>query len=272
MIWRISRPHQIRVIATVAGLFAIGAGIIGCGSSADSVSGPSRAASTSAKHATTTLTVFAAASLKETFSRLESSFEAKHPGVDVVYNFAGSSDLAAQINAGAPADVFASADSTNMRKVNDLVQDPETFASNMLTIVTAPGNPKGIKSFADLADPDLFLAVCQAEQPCGKATARVQKALDIHLAPDTEEPSVKDVLGKVETGQADAGLVYVTDAIIAKQRVDAVAFPAAAAAANTYPIAVVKESAHTDLANEFVAMVTGAEGQRVFAAAGFGKP
>lgn len=161
------------------------------------------------------LTVFAAASLKSVFTELGKRFEDANPGATVEFNFAGSSDLATQLTQGAPADVFASADAPNMNKVVDagLVHgDPVDFAANTLTIVTAPGNPKHITSFADLTKPGISVVVCAPQVPCGAATEKVEKATGVTLHPVSEESAVTDVLGKVTSGQADAGLVYVTDA------------------------------------------------------------
>jgi molybdate transport system substrate-binding protein len=221
----------------------------------------------------TMLTVYAAASLTSGFELLGDSFEATHDGVRVEFSFAGSSDLAAQIQNGAPADVFASADESNMDKLTteDLqASAPQVFATNTLEIATPPDNPAGVTSLGDLADPDLDLVVCAPEVPCGAAAQDVAKAAGITLRPDSEEQAVTDVLGKVTSGEADAGLVYVTDVIRAGDDVQGIAFPESASAVNSYPITTVAGSAHADLAGEFVDLVLGPEGQRVLASAGFG--
>ncbi|WP_157521356.1 molybdate ABC transporter substrate-binding protein [Mycobacterium sp. ACS4331] len=228
---------------------------------------------TSSQEDSSSIIVFAAASLKSTFTELGSRFEQDHPGTTVTFNFAGSSDLATQLNQGAPADVFASADTDNMTRAADRVSgEPVDFATNTLTIVTAPGNPKGIATFADLTRPGIQVVVCAPQVPCGAATEKVEKATGVALSPVSEESAVTDVLGKVTSGQADAGLVYVTDARGAGDKVTALAFPAAADAVNTYPIAVLKDSANPEAAAAFVDLVTGPVGRAALAAAGFAEP
>lgn len=219
-----------------------------------------------------TITVFAAASLKNTFTELGTTFEADNPGSKVLFSFAGSSDLVTQIQGGAPADVFASADTKNMTKLTDATLTaaaPVDFASNTLTIVTPPDNPAGITGFADLAKAGINLVICNAEVPCGSATQKVATATGVTLKPVSEESSVTDVLNKVTTGEADAGLVYVTDASAAGDKVKAIPFPESSEAVNTYPIAVLKDTQNADLAQKFVDLITGTKGQQVLAAAGF---
>ncbi|MFV8173451.1 molybdate ABC transporter substrate-binding protein [Mycolicibacterium peregrinum] len=241
----------------------------GCSSATESApASPSGAGSGS-------ITVFAAASLKSAFTEIGEQFKTDNPGSSVEFSFAGSSDLVTQLTQGADADVFASADTRNMDKAvsADLVEGgPVNFATNTLTIAVAPGNPKGIKTFADLAKPGTTVVVCAPPVPCGGATEKVEKATGVTLSPVSEETSVTDVLGKVTSGQADAGLVYVTDAAGAGDKVSNVAFPEAAQAINTYPIAVLKQSGHADLAHRFVDLVTGEAGQKALAKAGFAKP
>ncbi|WP_440708704.1 molybdate ABC transporter substrate-binding protein [Herbiconiux sp. YIM B11900] len=222
------------------------------------------------------ITVFAAASLKSTFTELADEFEAANPGVTVELNFAGSSDLVTQITEGAPADVFASADEKNMTKLTDVgliaADAPVDFATNVLTIAVPPGNPAGVAAFADLAKPEVTTVVCAAQVPCGSATVTVEQATGVTLTPVSEESSVTDVLGKVISGEADAGLVYVTDVIAAGDAVEGIEFPESSEAVNTYPIAPVTASANAEIARAFVDFVTGAAGRGVLEAAGFGKP
>ena len=223
----------------------------------------------------TTLTVFAAASLTSSFEQLGESFEKSHEGVQVDFNFAGSSDLVAQVQSGAPADVLASADEANMDKLtaDDLQgSDPELFATNTLEIATPPDNPADVQSLEDLADPDINLVICAPEVPCGAASQSVAEAAGVTLEPDSEEQSVTDVLGKVTSGEADAGLVYVTDVITAGDAVQGIEFPESASVVNSYPIATVADSENADLAQEFVDLVLSDEGQQVLADAGFGRP
>ncbi|MCZ4497588.1 MAG: molybdate-binding protein [Marmoricola sp.] len=222
-----------------------------------------------------TLTVYAAASLTGTFTELGKEFEAAHPGVKVSFNFAGSSDLVAQIQQGAPADVFASADTKNMNKLTtDGLQGeaPQNFASNTLEIVTPPDNPEKIASFADLAKKGVDLVVCAPEVPCGAAAQAVASSAKVTLEPVSEEQSVKDVLAKVTSGEAEAGLVYVTDVKAAGDAVKGITFPESSSAVNTYPIATVKASKYADLAAQFVQLVLSPQGQTVLADAGFAKP
>ena len=221
-----------------------------------------------------TLTVFAAASLTKTFEEMEASFEDAHPGVDVKLSFGGSSDLVAQITEGAAADVFASADTANMDKLvaaGDAEGTPEEFATNTLIIAVPPGNPAGITSLADLTQKDVRLVLCQPEVPCGSAALKVADAAGLSFSPVSEEESVTGVLAKVESGEADAGLDYVTDVAAAGDKVQSVAFPEAGEVVNHYPIVAVKDSKHAALAQDWIDLVLG-DGQQVFANAGFGAP
>jgi molybdate transport system substrate-binding protein len=220
------------------------------------------------------ITVYAAASLKTTFTQIGSQVEAAHAGTSVRFSFAGSSDLAAQIQQGAPADVFASADPANMAKVTGpglTASPPVDFASNTLELAVPPGNPGGIASLRDLAKPGVKLVVCAPQVPCGHASVEVAKAAGLTLRPVSEEQSVTDVLGKVLTGEADAGLVYRTDVKGAGDTVEGIEFPESSAAVNVYPIAVLRGSRNPALASAFVDAVTGPQGQAVLAAAGFEK-
>ncbi|MGZ8749917.1 MAG: molybdate ABC transporter substrate-binding protein [Pseudonocardia sp.] len=256
----------MRVLAAV-GLTLL---LAGCGGGAQPAS-PAPSAAVPAESGT--VTVLAAASLTETFTALEKQFEADHPGVDVKLNFAGSSDLAQQVVNGAPADVFAAASDATMKTVTDagLAAGPPTiFATNVLQIATAPGNPKGIASFADLARPDLKVVVCAPQVPCGAAAEKIEKATGVTLSPVSEEADVKSTLGKVTSGDADAGLVYVTDVSAARGSVQGVSFPEADQATTNYPIAVLKDAPQAQLARQFVDVVTGGSGQQALEAAGFG--
>jgi molybdate transport system substrate-binding protein len=244
--------------------------LTGCGSKSPSASQPS-----SAQPAAKSIVVFAAASLKPTFTRLAGQFKTENPGAGVDFDFAGSSELATQLTQGARADVFASADNAQMDSVTKAglaASNPVNFASNTLVIVTAPGDPKQIHAFADLAKPGLNVVVCQKPVPCGAATQRIENNTGVHLNPVSEEPAVSDVLTKVTSGEADAGLVYVTDALNAGNKVTTVKFPESAGAVNVYPIAVLKHATQPGLAQKFVDLVMGATGQKVLSQAGFAKP
>lgn len=257
----------MRRIGILAGAVSImlAAVLVGCGSRP-----PSNPPAGSGK-----VVVFGAASLKPAFTRISQQFTGENPGSTVDFEFAGSSELATQLTQGATADVFASADTAQMdavAKAGLLAGNPTNFASNTLVIVTAPDNPKRLGSFADLARPGLSVVICQQPVPCGAATRRIEDSTRVHLNPVSEELSVTDVLNKVTTGQADAGLVYVTDARSAGNKVATVQFPEAAAAVNVYPIAVLKHAPQPALAQKFVAMVTGAAGQNILSQYGFAKP
>ncbi len=218
----------------------------------------------------TTLTVYAAASLTKTFEQLGEEFEAEHDGVRVEFSFGGSSDLVAQIQEGAPADVFASADLANMDKLADLQgQEPEDFATNTLQIAVAPDNPLGIAGLSDLTGKDVKLVVCAPEVPCGAAAQKAAEAAGVELTPVSEEQSVTDVLGKVTSDEADAGLVYVTDVIGAAGAVLGIDFPESSAAVNTYPITTIDGNDSGDLAEQFVELVLGEAGQAILQEAGF---
>jgi molybdate transport system substrate-binding protein len=221
------------------------------------------------------VTVLAAASLTDVFGQLEPVFEQAHPGTDLQFSFGGSSDLAQQIVNGAPADVFASANMKQMGVVAaaGLVEgQPRLFATNVLTIVVPPGNPKKIKTFADMARSDVTEVVCAAQVPCGAATEKIEKNTGVQLSPASEEPDVRSVLSKVAAGEADAGLVYVTDARSAQGQVEHIDFPEAKDAINEYSIAALQGAGHPQLARAFVDFVLGPQGQQALATAGFGAP
>ena len=221
------------------------------------------------------ITVFAAASLQDTFTRLGTQYEKANPGTTVEFSFAGSSDLVTQLTQGATADVFASADNRNMARAAEaglLAGAPVDFAANTLTITVAPGNPKGIRTFQDLTNPGVAVVMCAPQVPCGAATQQAERAAEVDVTPVSEESSVTDVLNKVTSGQADAGVVYVTDAKGAGDAVAVVPFPEAADVVNTYPIAVLKQSENPAAAGDFVELVTGETGRRLLGDAGFARP
>jgi molybdate transport system substrate-binding protein len=222
-----------------------------------------------------TVTVFPAASLKGTFTKIAGDFEAAHPGTKVALNVAGSSDLVTQISQGAPADVFASADTKNMAKLSDAKLIDGTavnFATNVLEIAVPPSNPASISTFADLARPGVKVVVCAPQVPCGSATDTVEKASGVSLMPASEESSVTDVLGKVTSREADASVVYVTDIKAAGDKVKGIPFPESEKAVNTYPIASLGSSKNKDLAKAFAEAVSGAQGKKILGDAGFGTP
>ncbi|WP_374200331.1 molybdate ABC transporter substrate-binding protein [Arthrobacter sp. M4] len=266
------RPFRAARLSAVVGVLAITtAALAGCAGAQSS----GTASGSSTGQLSGTVTVFAAASLKASFTEIASKFEAANPGTKVKLSFAGSSDLVTQLTQGAPADVFASADTTNMKKLTDasLAEgQPVNFATNVLTIAVPPSNTAGVSGFRDLAKPGVRLVVCAPKVPCGAATQSVAKSTGTTLAPVSEESSVTDVLGKVSSGEADAGLVYVTDVKSAGDKVKGIAFPESSNAVNTYPIVALRASKNKDAAKAFIAMVTGSEGRQVLQSAGFGVP
>ncbi|MFC7983910.1 molybdate ABC transporter substrate-binding protein [Streptomyces sp. NPDC057336] len=221
------------------------------------------------------VTVFAAASLKESFTTLGETFEQRHPGTEVTFNFGGSDSLAAGITSGAPADVFASASPRTMATVTDAgatAGEPSTFVRNQLEIATLPGNPEGISTLKDLTASGLKVVLCDEAVPCGAAARKALEAGGLELAPASYEQDVKGALTKVELKEADAAVVYRTDVRAAGDKVTGVDFPEAAEAVNDYPIAVLKDAPNAGAAKAFVELVKSGEGQRVLTDAGFRTP
>lgn len=253
-----------KIIASLAALFAL---------TACSATGGTPTASTSPTAAPATVTVFAAASMKSTFTELGKTFEAAHPGTTVTFNFAGSQTLAEQITQGAPADVFASANKSNMDTITNAglnAAEPKIYATNQLTIVVPKDNPASIATWQDLATPGLKLVVCAPAVPCGAATQKIVEATGITLTPVSEEQAVTDVLGKVQAGEADAGLVYKTDVISGGDSIKGIDFPESSQAINSNPIVALKNGPQAKLGQEFVDLVLSEQGQKVLADAGFG--
>ncbi|WP_037080939.1 molybdate ABC transporter substrate-binding protein [Pseudonocardia spinosispora] len=259
-----------RNLGLTVGAVAAAALLAGCGGGGGSQPAPS-----SAPSGDQTLTVSAAASLTDVFNGLEKQFEQQNPGVDVRLNYGGSSDLAQQIVNGAPADVFAAANTSTMDTVSKAgltAGTPSVFVTNTLQIAVAPGDPKNIHTFADLTKPDLKVVVCADTVPCGSATKQVEKATGVTLKPVSKESDVRAALTKVSTGDADAAMVYVTDVKSSNGKVQGVDFPEASKAINKYPIATLKNAPHPDLAAKWVALVEGPDGKKALSEAGFGTP
>jgi molybdate transport system substrate-binding protein len=257
-----------RFAVIAAGLAAVA--VAGCSSSSSS----SPSTTSSSKPATGTITVFAAASLTGTFTQLGTQFESAHPGDTVKFSFGPSSGLATQITSGAPADVFASAAPGNMQDVVSAgdASNPQDFAKNTMEIAVPPNNPAKVKSVNDLAKKSVKVALCQPQVPCGVVAAEVFKNVGITVKPVTLQPDVKSVLTQVETGNVDAGMVYVTDVMAAGSKVKGVTIPANDNASTLYPIATVTSSKEKSIADAFVAYVLSPAGQSVLTAAGFEKP
>lgn len=221
------------------------------------------------------ITVFAAASLKESFQTLGKEFEQQHPGTHVNFNFGGSDTLAASITGGAPADVFAAASPKTMAIVTgkkDAVGTPATFVRNQLEIATLPGNPGKVASLKDLTKPGLKVVLCDKTVPCGAAAQKALDASHLKLTPVSYEQDVKSALNKVELKEADAAVVYKTDVHAAGNKVQGVEFPESAKAINDYPVVLLKNAPNAAGAKAFIALVQSAEGQKVLSQAGFLKP
>ncbi|MEU0132877.1 molybdate ABC transporter substrate-binding protein [Streptomyces sp. NPDC006296] len=247
----------------------------GCSSSDDSASATSGSSASGSDELSGPVTVFAAASLKESFTTLGEEFEKAHPGTKVSFNFGGSDSLAAGITGGAPADVFASASPKTMKIVTEAGSAsgaPATFVRNQLEIATLPGNPDRVSSLKDLTDPGLKVVLCDKEVPCGAAAQKALDAGGLTLTPVSYEQDVKSALTKVELKEADAAVVYTTDVHAAGGKVEGVEFPESADAVNDYPIVRLKDSANADAAEAFIALVRSAQGQKVLTGAGFLKP
>ncbi|WP_405924647.1 molybdate ABC transporter substrate-binding protein [Streptomyces sp. NBC_00035] len=258
--------------AGAAALLALSA----CSSSdSDDSSVKSDTSSSASPELTGTVTVFAAASLQESFTTLGKEFEEAHPGTKVTFSFGGSDTLAASITGGAPADVFASASPKTMAIVTDAKDasgTPATFARNQLEIATLPGNPDKVASLKDLTKSGLKVVLCDKTVPCGAAAQKALDASGLKLTPVSYEQDVKSALTKVELKEADAAVVYKTDVNAAGDKVEGVDFPESADAINDYPITLLKDAPNAAAAKAFIALVQSAEGQKVLTAAGFLKP
>ncbi|TCJ36713.1 molybdate ABC transporter substrate-binding protein [Parafrankia sp. BMG5.11] len=264
---RVSRLAVPLVLVPALALVAAG-----CGSDDDTAT--PAATTTGAAPESHSITVFAAASLTETFTELGKQFEAAHPGTKVEFSFAASSALAQQINSGAPADVFASASPKNMTEVVDAghAKDPTTFATNSLEIAVPKDNPARIDDIGDLDTPGVKVSLCEAQVPCGVAATTVLDKAGEKVTPVTYGQDVKAVLTSVRLGEVDAGLVYRTDVAAAGADVVGVEIPANVNATTSYPIAVLTDSDETETAQQFVDSLLSTEGVKVLTEAGFGPP
>ena len=263
-------------IAAVSMLSAVSLAACG-GSASNSATGAatgaaSASASGGAGKATGKVTVLAAASLQGAFEEIEKTVEKDNPGLDVTFDFQGSQDLVSSLAGGNSADVLATANNSTMKTAAEqkLVGDQTEFATNVLTLIVPKGNPKritGLDSSLDGAN----LVICAPEVPCGEATQKLTKALGVTLNPASEEQKVTDVRGKVESGEADAGIVYTTDAAAAKDKADKIDIPDGGVV-NHYPIAQTAKPENPAGAQVFIDAVTGKTGQEILAKYGFGKP
>jgi molybdate transport system substrate-binding protein len=220
-------------------------------------------------------TVFAAASLTESFNDLKASFEKEHPGATITLNFGPSSGLAAQIVEQGSADAFASADDANMKKVSEkgLVSgEPEVFIKNKLSIIVAPGNPKGVKTLSDLAKPGLKVVLAAPQVPVGRYGREALNKAGVTVKPVSEAIDVKGVVGPVTLGEADAGIVYSSDLKAAGAKAEAVEIPDEQNVIAEYPIALIKDSPNAEVARAFVDLVLSDEGEEVLTRKGFIAP
>jgi molybdate transport system substrate-binding protein len=221
------------------------------------------------------LTVSGAASLTAVFGAIAPAFTKAHANANVQTNFAGSSTLVQQIREGAPVDVFASADESNMQKLvdaGDVAGAPAIFATNRLAILVAKGNPKEITGIADLAKPGLIVSLCGPAVPAGKYAREIFAKAGVAVPESSQELDVKAVVTRVALGEADAGIVYVTDVLAAGDKVAAVEIPDALNVVARYPVAVLKRAQKPDLARTFVEFLTGSEGQSILKRFGFLAP
>ncbi|MEV7672088.1 molybdate ABC transporter substrate-binding protein [Streptomyces sp. NPDC088752] len=218
------------------------------------------------------LTVLAAASLTDVFKTAGAAYEKSHPGTKLTFSFAGSQELVAQVSQGAPADVLVTADTKSMDKVKADTGTPAIIARNRLVIATGEGNPHKVDDLKDLADTKLKVVLAAPEVPAGKYSKQILDKQKITVKPVSQEPNVRAVLSKVELGEADAGLVYKTDAGSAADKVDAVEIPDGQNAIATYPAATLKDSKNAEAAAAFVAWLSSPEGQKILQDAGFQKP
>jgi molybdate transport system substrate-binding protein len=271
--------RSLRRLAPIMAAFAV---LVGACSSSSSIKTSTAASSTTGVPSTTaapltgSLSVFAAASLTVAFNNAKTTLTAANPGLSITYNFAGSNALVAQIMQGAPADVFASADTKNMQKLVDagLVDRPVTFAKNKLQIAVAPGNPKHITGLADLAKPEVTVVLEAVGVPAGDYTRQVLAAQHLTVTPKSLETDVKSAIAKVTSGEADATVVYVTDVTAAGSRATGVTIPDSLQPqpAITYPIAVVTATKNPGAAQAFVISVVSGDVQKAMEAAGFLPP
>ena len=263
-------------IAAVSLLSALSLAACGGSASNSSTGAASGAASpgtsAGAEKATGKVTVLAAASLQGAFEEIEKTVEKDNPGLDITFDFQGSQDLVASLAGGNSADVLATANNSTMKDAADqkLVGNQTEFATNVLTLIVPKGNPKNITGLDSSLD-GANLVICAPEVPCGEATKKLAAALGVTLNPVSEEQKVTDVRGKVESGEADAGIVYTTDAAAAKDKADKIDIPDGGVV-NHYPIAQTATPENAAGAKVFIDAVTGKAGQEVLAKYGFGAP
>jgi molybdate transport system substrate-binding protein len=263
--------HRLTGLGAAALAASVAVSLAACSSSPTTTAAAGASPSPAAKPSGTVV-VFAATSLTAAFDKIASQFEAANPGVHVKFNYNGSSSLATQITSGAPADVFASAAPGNMTTVTDkslTTGAPKDFASNEAEILVAKGNPGHIKTVKDLANPALKVVLCAPQVPCGVVAAQVFKNAGVTVKPVSEEQNVGGVVTKVTLGEADAGIVYVTDAMANESKATGVPIPASENATTQYPIAEIKDAPNAKGAAAFISYVLSAPAQQVLKSFGF---
>ena len=264
--------HRLAITALT---FVSAASLVACGGASDSTNSAAPATAASADTAITgEVTVFAAASLQDAFQELATSFEAAHAGVHITFDFQGSQDLVTALDGGSPADVLATANNSTMTDAANkgLVGEQTEFATNVLTLIVPAGNPAGVTGINDGSLDKADLVICAPEVPCGEATQKLAAELGVTLNPVSEEQKVTDVRGKVESGEAQAGIVYTTDAAKSGSKVEPIALPANSVI-NHYPIALTKSAGNPQAAQAFIDYILSPEGQKVLQDTyGFGAP
>lgn len=270
---RLSRRLAITALSLVSA-----ASLVACGGASDSTNSAAPAAGAQGASAgadiTGEITVFAAASLQDAFEKLAASFQDAHPGARIAFDFQGSQDLVTALDGGSPADVLATANNSTMTDAANkgLVGEQTEFATNVLTLIVPAGNPAGVTGINDGSLDKADLVICAPEVPCGEATQKLAAEFGVTLNPVSEEQKVTDVRGKVESGEAQAGIVYTTDAAKAGDKVESIALPANSVI-NHYPIALTKSAANSQAAQAFIDYVLSPEGQKVLQDTyGFGAP
>jgi molybdate transport system substrate-binding protein len=266
---------KLRVLRLLAVVSAPALVFAACGDDDDDDAGSSTTEAPTGESALEgDITVFAAASLTDAFTELGTTFESENPDASVEFNFGASSALREQILAGAPADVFASANPSNMDQVVDggAASGPEDFVTNLLEIAVPAGNEAGVTGLDDFADPDLLVGLCAEEVPCGEFGREALANAGITPSIDTNEPDVRSLLTKIEAGDLDAGIVYVTDVMAAGDAVEGVDIPADENVIATYPIAALTDAANAEVAGAFVDFVLSNEGQEILQSYGFDAP
>jgi molybdate transport system substrate-binding protein len=276
--------RSFRAAVAAVGLVGLAGTVAACGDDGGTEAGSDEGSSGEESGGSTTsgasdlegsITVFAAASLTDAFDEVGSAFEDANPGTSVEFNYDGSSSLRDQILAGAPADVFASANPSNMEAVAEgdgLASEPQTFVTNVLEIVVPAGNDAGIDGLDDFGDDSLLIGLCDEEVPCGEFGREALANAGVTPAPDTNEPDVRSLLDKVASGELDAGLVYVTDVEAAGDDVEGIEIPEDQNVVAEYPIATLSASGSPEVAEVFMAFVLSGDGQEILTSYGFGSP